>query len=272
MRCWLDHSDQREANIPAKGEHALRIHSNFYGSLYFAFVAKLEIRCHSARGLDADRRRNALRTFKASGSDAEDDLHNVAQSHVEALERAAQEQAEKAQAERDAAQRAAAERQAQLAEAKQQADADAAQKKAEQEAALERAQQEAKADEEARLNAEREAALKREEEERQSALAEAARAMQESACKNEQDRLTSLQAAGSKARDDLTELEQGLTCERLRPLVVAAIDRANAMPDVNTPEQVRSAQQELARLGCFSGAVDGSLSAPTKAAVERYQK
>jgi peptidoglycan hydrolase-like protein with peptidoglycan-binding domain len=34
---------------------------------------------------------------------------------------------------------------------------------------------------------------------------------------------------------------------------------------------VRSAQQELNRLGCFFGAVDGSLNAPTKAAVQRYQ-
>jgi Caspase domain/Putative peptidoglycan binding domain len=178
-------------------------------------------------------------------------------------------------AEREAAlKREEEERQSKLAEtarAKQQADAEAAQKKAEQEAALQRAQEESKAAEEARLKAEREAEVKRQEEARQTALAEAARAKQDAACKIEQDRLASLQAAGRKARGDLKELEQGLTCERLRPLVVAALNRANALPDVNTPRQVRSAQQELARLGCFSGAADGSLNAPTKAAIRRYQ-
>jgi hypothetical protein len=156
------------------------------------------------------------------------------------------------------------------ARAKQEAEAEAARKEAERQAALKRAEEEAKAAEQARQRAEREAALEREEEQRQKKAADAARAKEEAACKREEDRLSSLKA-GKKALSDLRQLEQGLTCEKLRPLVTAALDRVNAMPDVNTPAQIRSAQQELTRLGCFAGELDGSLSDPTKTAVRRYQ-
>jgi hypothetical protein len=110
--------------------------------------------------------------------------------------------------------------------AKQQAEAEPAKKQAEQQDAAERA----------RLDAEREA-----------------QARQEAACKGEQDRIDVLRTQGSKARDDLSQLQQSLTCERLRPLVTAALDQANALPDVNTPAKIRSAQQELSRPGCFIG-------------------
>jgi peptidoglycan hydrolase-like protein with peptidoglycan-binding domain len=43
------------------------------------------------------------------------------------------------------------------------------------------------------------------------------------------------------------------------------------LPEVNSPGQVAVAQQELTRLGCFSGAADGSLDAATKAAIRLYQ-
>ena len=43
------------------------------------------------------------------------------------------------------------------------------------------------------------------------------------------------------------------------------------MADVNTAAQVLSAQQHLLRIGCFDGAVDGSLGPTTRAAVRRYQ-
>ena len=143
---------------------------------------------------------------------------------------------------------------AQATKDKQKADADAAKKQADQQAALAAAQQAAQTAEQARLDAEH-----------------AAQAQKEAACKNEQDRLTSLQAQGSKARDDLKQLQQGLTCDRLRPMVTAALDKANALPDVNTPTQIRSAQQELARVGCYSGTVDGTLSPATTVAVQHYQ-
>ena len=239
-------------------------------------------------------------------------LADIAQAHIDAIERAAQERAVKEQAAKAAA--AEAERQAQLAEAKRQAE-EAAREKAQQEASLAAAQQAAKAAAQAKADAEREAALKRDEEAHQAALAalaeasakqqaaadtakkqaeqaaaltaaqqaskaaeqarlnaeRAAQAQQEATCKNEQDRLTALQAQGSKARDDLKQLQKGLTCDRLRPLVTAALDKANALPDANTPVQIKSAQQELTRVGCYSAAIDGSLSPTTTVAIQHYQ-
>ena len=43
-----------------------------------------------------------------------------------------------------------------------------------------------------------------------------------------------------------------------------------SLPEANSPGQVSVAQQELTRLGCFSGAADGSLDAATKAAIRLY--
>jgi hypothetical protein len=168
------------------------------------------------------------------------------QAEAEAAKQQADAEVEKKQAEQT---RLAAER------AKQQADAEAEKKPAEQRAAaLAAAQQAAQAADHARLDAEREA-----------------QARQEAACKREQDRIDVLRTQGSKARDDLRQLQQSLTCERLRPLVTAALDQANALPDVNTPAQIRSAQQELSRLGCFSGNADGALGPATTSAVQHYE-
>ena len=175
--------------------------------------------------------------------------------------------ADAARAQQEAA--AAAARQKADQEAARKGQQEATQKKAEHDAAVAKAQQETQAAEQARQQAERDAALKRDQEARQTALTETAR-KQEAACNDEQDRLTWLQAAGKKAKDDLTQLAQRLTCERLRPLVTAALDKASA-PDVNTPDQVRAAQQQLTRLGCFSDAVDGNLNDATKAAIQHYQ-
>jgi peptidoglycan hydrolase-like protein with peptidoglycan-binding domain len=93
---------------------------------------------------------------------------------------------------------------------------------------------------------------------------------QEAACRSEEDRLRSLQAQGAGATNDLKALEQNLTCERLRPLVIAALDRAIPVPNVDTSEQVRSAQGQLIRLGCFAGTADGRLDAATIAALLLY--
>jgi hypothetical protein len=68
----------------------------------------------------------------------------------------------------------------------------------------------------------------------------------------------------------LKTLEQNLVCERLRPMVIAALDRANPVPNVDTPEQVRSAQRQLTRLGCFTGTADGRLDTATIAALLLY--
>ena len=71
-------------------------------------------------------------------------------------------------------------------------------------------------------------------------------------------------------------LARSVTCDRLGPLVVATLDkfnteaakRAASLP--NSPELVRSAQTQLIRLGCLTGKIDGTLSAPTKGALGRY--
>lgn len=175
--------------------------------------------------------------------------------------------ADAAKAQQEAAAAAARQKADQEAALKAQQDAD--RKKADQEAALAKAQQEAQAAEQARQIAEREAALKRQEEAQKAALADAAR-KQEAACDDEQTRLNALQTSGKQAKDDLTKLSQTLTCERLRPLVTAALDKASA-PDVNTPDQVRAAQQQLTRLGCFSGTVDGNLNDATTTALQHYR-
>lgn len=88
-------------------------------------------------------------------------------------------------------------------------------------------------------------------------------------CKAQEDQLNALEAKGVPA-SDLKAFEQSLTCDRLRPIVLAALDRANAAPETNTPQQVLTAQRELIRLGCYSGAADGALNAATRAAIARY--
>ena len=156
--------------------------------------------------------------------------------------------------------------------AKQTAEAEAKRSKAEQaerEAALKRAREEAKAAEAARAKAELDVALKREEEERQRKAAQADHTKQE-ACRREEDRFTALQAMGDKAAGELKQLEQELTCARLRPIVVAALKRATVEQDVAGSERVRAAQKELARVGCFGGVIDGSMGEGTKTALERY--
>ncbi len=215
---------------------------------------------------------------------------------------------ERQKAEREAAfRKAEEERRAKAEEERQAKAAEAARQKAEREAALRQADEErkAKAAEAARQKTEREAALKQAEDERkakgveaakhaenerQAKLGAAARARQErqdGACQREADLLATLKAAAGNqawAREDLKRLEQSLACERLRPEVVAALDKGVSEPDrkapaavepptpaANTPELVSSAQKELARIGCFAGAIDGNLNTTTQAAVRQYQ-
>jgi uncharacterized caspase-like protein/peptidoglycan hydrolase-like protein with peptidoglycan-binding domain len=239
--------------------------------------AEAEAARKQAEAEAARKRAEAEAARKQSEAEAARKQAEVEGARKQAEAEAARKQAEAEAAKKQAEQQAAAD-QARLAaeRAKQQAEAEAAKKQAEQQAAAEQArlaaaeaakkeaeqqaaalaaaQQAMQAAEQARLNAEREAQTR-----------------QEAACKNEQDRIDFLRTQGSKARDDLKELQQSLTCERLRPLVTAALDQANALPDVNTPAQIRLAQQELTRLGCFSGNVDGALGPATTSAVQHYE-
>jgi hypothetical protein len=98
-----------------------------------------------------------------------------------------------------------------------------------------------------------------------------------SSCEDQQSQLEAILARGPEGsgRDDLTSFSRTVTCERLGPLVVAAIDRFNADsagitgPAANSPELVRATQVELNRLGCFDGKINGSL-VTTRDALARY--
>jgi len=119
-------------------------------------------------------------------------------------------------------------------------------------------------------------AAKRAEDDRLAKLAETARLQQEATCKREESLITGSQKATNraKAREDLARLEYDLTCQRLRPDLLAALDKLTNMPEAPppaSPDAVRAAQQELARLGCFAGPVDGNLTDATKDALKRYQ-
>ena len=201
-----------------------------------------------------------------------------------AAKRAEQERLAKAAAEaaRQKADREAAARRAEE-ERLAKAAAEAAQQKAERETAARRAEEELTkaAAAAARQKAEREAAAKQAEEERKAKLAnEAAQAAQ--ACKREEERLAALQASGKKSLGDLRRFSEEVTCERLRPSVMAALgqgareaeaDTAGTTPSepvANAPELVLSAQTELARIGCLDGRIDGILGKNTRSAVERY--
>jgi len=179
------------------------------------------------------------------------------QTRLAALEqeRAARERAERERVERERAEREAAERTrlARVEADRQAADrANSARMEAEREAA-ERARL-------ARLEAERKA---------------------DEACKRDEERLAGLQRAGSLERDELVRFERDLACDRLRPLVVAAIaglaveaPRTRVMPPpallADTPQLVSAAQIELRRIGCYVPSDDGNLIEATRNAVKRY--
>ena len=186
---------------------------------------------------------------------------------AEAKQRAEQAERDRAAAEA-AAQRAASERQAKAAEAEQKARAAEAERKANEE----------------KRKAELEAAAARAASEKQAREAEEARkkaelaAAKEAACKTEQAKLEQITAKGSEGSgiEDLKAFAKTLSCDRLggwssrrsNTFKAEAAKRAAALP--NSPELVRSAQTELVRLGCFTGKVDGTLNAPTNAALGRY--
>ena len=109
------------------------------------------------------------------------------------------------------------------------------------------------------------AKLKREEEDRRTKLAEVER------------RHTELQAQIKRLEDDRrakqVEAERQKTQERQQHEQQASLQPADDKPPArvfNTPAQIKSAQAELSRIGCFSGAADGAYNDATKIAVRRY--
>jgi hypothetical protein len=206
---------------------------------------------------------------------------------IQQQQRAAAEEA-KRKADEAAAQkkREEDERRAREAEAAEKAKAAAAEAAAQKEAEAARKAQEAKdkAEQAERQKAAAEAAVAQAAADKQAKEAEAARqravaaAAKEATCKDEQGRLEAILAKGSDGTgvDDLKNFSRAVTCDRLGPLVVVAIDRFSAeaakraATQPNAPELVRSAQTELARLGCFAGTIDGKLSTPTTGALSHY--
>jgi Caspase domain len=200
---------------------------------------------------------------------------------AEAERKAAEAKQKADEAERKKAELAAAKKRA---EDEQLAKADAEQKAKAAEAERTAAEAKQRAEEAQRARAAEEAAALRAASERQAALAEAERkkaelaAAQEATCKQEQGTFDKLVAKGSEGSgvDDMKTFSKATTCDRVRPQIVAALDkfnaeaakRAAALP--NSPELVRSAQTQLARLGCRSGKVDGVLDGTTKSALGRY--
>ena len=96
--------------------------------------------------------------------------------------------------------------------------------------------------------------------------------------RHQQGKLDAIITKGSDGTgvDDLKAFSKTVTCDRIGPVVVAAIDRFNAEAakraamEPNSQQLITSAQTELVRLGCLTGKPDGKLSDPTKAAFIRY--
>jgi len=185
-----------------------------------------------------------------------------AQSQLTQLDRAERDQ----QAAREKAQRETTDLRTQVAALEQ------------QRLARERADRERTEREQADREAAERARMARLEAER-LARVEAERKMDE-ACKRDEERLASLQRGGTLGREELVRFERELGCERLRPLVLAAISapavetpktRLVPAPELmDTPQLVRAAQAQLRRIGCFAGDDDGKLNDATRNAVKRY--
>jgi uncharacterized caspase-like protein len=106
----------------------------------------------------------------------------------------------------------------------------------------------------------------------QLAKLEAEKAQQAAACRQEDQQFTALKKKGADGRVELAAFEKKVTCETLRPTVQAALEEFNkaAKAAVNSPNQIRTAQGELKRLGCYDGSADGKLDAPTRRAWTHY--
>jgi hypothetical protein len=205
-----------------------------------------------------------------------------AQRRIDALKRAVREREEAAQKAKVAAAAAAAQKKRDEDE-RRAAAAEAERKAKEAEAARKAEDARQKASQVDRQKAEAEAAAARAAADKQAQAAEAARKQaesgvaMESTCQDQETKLDAILAKGSEGTglDDLKNFAATVTCERLQPLTVVALDRFKAeagqreAAQPNSLELVRVAQTELIRLGCFTGKPDGAL-ASTQTALGRY--
>jgi uncharacterized caspase-like protein len=134
---------------------------------------------------------------------------------------------------------------------------------------------------------------KRQESLRQQQQADLERQRIEQNCRSEEAKLKELEAAGAAAREQLAKFEIEAGCKALQPMITAALAALPAPPAANMPppettppdtvaeppvakknhpEQIRQAQSELTRLGCFNGKPDGQLNEATRNAVKALWK
>ena len=250
-------AEEREAQARAEREAARKE----------AEEARRQAEALKAEQATARKREEDERRAKAAEAAEKTRAAEAERKAAEAKQKAEQTEKDRAAAE-VAAQRAAVERQAKAAEAAEKARATAAERKAIDD--KRKAEQEAA---EARAASERQA-REAEEARRKAELAVA----KEVACKDEQGKLEQIIAKGGDGSgiEDLKAFAKALKCDRLGGSVVSALNNFTAeaarrtAKQPNSPELVRSTQTELVRLGCFSGKVDGTLNAPTSAALGRY--
>lgn len=195
------------------------------------------------------------------------DVLEEAAREREAAARVAREEAERKRVEAEAAsRREREERRAAAAEAAQNAKAAEAERRAEEarrkaeEAAKTKAAAEA---EKLRLQSERVAR----EAEAERKKAEAAAAL-EATCKTESALFDAIVAKGGASAnvEALKRFARDATCDRLKPQVVAKLDAWTT----NTPDLIRSAQTQLARINCYAGPVNGEMTDSTRSSLVRY--
>jgi hypothetical protein len=185
----------------------------------------------------------------------------------EAAARAEREEVERKRAEAEAAKRRAEEeRRAAAAEAAQKAKAVEAERRAEE--AKRKAEEAAKnkaAAEAERLRLESERVARLAEDERKKAESAAA---QEAVCKSESERFDALAAKHSDSAnlEELKRFAKELSCDRLKTQVLAKLD----LWTTNTPDLIKSAQKELARINCYAGAATGEMNDATRSSLVRY--
>jgi hypothetical protein len=99
-------------------------------------------------------------------------------------------------------------------------------------------------------------------------------AKNDAACSSEGERLAAIMSNTEKGElySALTAFQAKLTCVKMRPTVADAVKSfaPKKTPEVDTPDQIKTAQIELGRIGCYSGKIDGTFSDSTKAALKNY--
>ncbi len=201
----------------------------------------------------------------------------TAQGKLDVLEQGAREREAAARAEREEVERKRKEVEAakrREEEERRAAAAEAAQKAKAAEAERRAAEAKRQAEEAARNKAAAEADRLRLESERVAREAEAERkkaqvaAAQEAVCKTESERFDALAAKGNATAnvDELKRLSTETSCERLKPQMLAKLEAWTA----NTPELIKSAQTQLARINCYAGTATGVMNDATRVSLTRY--